>query len=258
MDESKDRPDKVPDPAAKEPARNAQRATQPQAVAPRPELSDEERARLEARNGLLQFDAMLEKIRAGIKDSTGFRLRPSDILHLHRVATEGLQDDAGRFRGGPVEIHGTKHEPPPATDVPRLVDDLCDELRARWSTATPVHLAAYVMWRLNWIHPFSDGNGRTTRAVSYLVMCVRMGFEVPGTKAIPHLIAEDKFPYYDALDAADEAVKKGGEDVSEMEELLCGFLAAQLLRVHREATGIDPEAIYGDEDASNARTPPPA
>ena len=27
-----------------------------------------------------------------------------------------------------------------------------------WDDSTPVHLASYVMWRLNWIHPFTDGN----------------------------------------------------------------------------------------------------
>jgi hypothetical protein len=34
--------------------------------------------------------------------------------------------------------------------------------------ATAIHLAAYLMWRLNWIHPFADGNGRTARMTSYV------------------------------------------------------------------------------------------
>jgi hypothetical protein len=31
----------------------------------------------------------------------------------------------------------------------------------------PTELAAYGLWRLNWIHPFVEGNGRTARAVCY-------------------------------------------------------------------------------------------
>ncbi|MBL8221394.1 MAG: Fic family protein, partial [Bryobacterales bacterium] len=31
-----------------------------------------------------------------------------------------------------------------------------------------------VMWRLNWIHPFFGGNGRTARSASYLVLCASL------------------------------------------------------------------------------------
>lgn len=36
------------------------------------------------------------------------------------------------------------------------------------------HLGAYVLWKLNWIHPFADGNGRTARAVAYVVMSIKL------------------------------------------------------------------------------------
>ncbi len=54
--------------------------------------------------------------------------------------------------------------------------------------------------------------------------------------SIPERIAKDKFPYYDALDAADAAWRNGELDVSKMEALLEGHLAAQLLSVHEAAT----------------------
>jgi hypothetical protein len=44
------------------------------------------------------------------------------------------------------------------------------------------------MWSMNWIHPFFGGNGRTARALSYLVLSVKLGFVRPGTKTIPELI----------------------------------------------------------------------
>ena len=93
------------------------------------------------------------------------------------------------------------------------------------------------MWRLNWIHPFDDGNGRTSRAVSYLVLCVRTGSRLPGSNTIPDRIADNKFPYYDALDAADAAWKDERLDVSAMEKLLEDHLAAQLVQVFNAAKG---------------------
>ena len=93
------------------------------------------------------------------------------------------------------------------------------------------------MWRVNWIHPFFGGNGRTARAVSYLVLCARLGFRIPGTPTIPESIAAERGPYYRASQAADTAWADGRIDLSEMEALMTGLLAKQLLAVHRQATG---------------------
>jgi hypothetical protein len=60
---------------------------------------------------------------------------------------------------------------------------------------------------------------------------------LPGTKTIPERIAEQKQPYYQALDAADAALKKGTIDVTEMEELLESHLKDQLVETFKAATG---------------------
>lgn len=87
------------------------------------------------------------------------------------------------------------------------------------------------MWRVNWIHPFAGGNGRTSRAVSYLVLCSKLGFRLPGTNTIPEQIVANRQPYYSALDAADAAWADGRIDVSEMEQLLAEMLSNQLASV---------------------------
>lgn len=102
---------------------------------------------------------------------------------------------------------------------------------------SPVHLAAYLMWRINWVHPFSDGNGRTARALSYAVLCIRLGYRLPGAKTIPEQIAANKFPYYEALEDADKADKNGRIDVNTLETLLSDKLAVQLLQLHKDAVG---------------------
>lgn len=116
-----------------------------------------------------------------------------------------------------------------------MVEEMCDYVNHNWNSKSPIHLAAYLMWRVNWIHPFAGGNGRTSRAVSYLVMCSRLGYRVPGTLTIPEQIVANREPYYAALDVADAAWVGGELDVSAMEKLLSEMLAAQLLSVHKQA-----------------------
>jgi fido (protein-threonine AMPylation protein) len=192
-------------------------------------LSEPEKARQEALNTLRQYDRMVEIINETLRSPQRFRLRPSMIQELNRISIQNLEAEAGRWRDSPVVIEGSQHQPPPADDVPRRVDELCDYVTDNWDAQTPFHLAAYVMWRLNWIHPFVDGNGRTTRAVSYYVLCAKLGFHIPGVTTVPEMIAQNKDPYYEALEAADSAGKSGSVDVSDMELLLSELLAKQMV-----------------------------
>ena len=52
----------------------------------------------------------------------------------------------------------------------------------------PTMLPAYALWRLNWIHPFVEGNGRTARAACYYLICMRQGRLLPGRKIVPERI----------------------------------------------------------------------
>lgn len=121
--------------------------------------------------------------------------------------------------------------------VPELVESLCDYVNDHWNDASAIHLAAFVMWRLNWIHPFADGNGRTSRVLSFVVLSTKLGTVLPGTPTLPDLIVDHRHLYEDALDAADDAWKAGTLDVSAMENLLEGLLAKQLARVYELAGG---------------------
>lgn len=214
----------------------------------------DEIARREARNALRQFDTLVRRINLGLDPNRPFRLRLSIVLELNRVAIDGLSEYAGVFRPGGVKIQGSKHEPPEAHLVPELVEGMCDYVSNTWNGNTAVHLAAYVMWRLNWIHPFVDGNGRTARAVSYLVLCVRSGFQLPGKNTIPEQIADNKTPYYEALEAADLAWKERRIDLTDLENLLGDKLATQLLEVYQDATGSSGELARGSPSADLSAT----
>ena len=79
-----------------------------------------------------------------------FKLRPSTVQALQRAAIQGIYTCAGNYRTQPVQIHGTIHQPPPADKVASLAEEMCDYVNDNWKR-TAIHLAAYAMWRLNWI-----------------------------------------------------------------------------------------------------------
>lgn len=196
----------------------------------------EERAKAEARNGLKQYDVGIAAAQEAI-DRGAFRFRPSLILSLQREALRGISSFAGNYRPAAVAIEGSKHEPVGAHLVAELVEDLCDYVNENWQSKTAIHLAAYVMWRLNWIHPFADGNGRTSRIASYIVLSINLGVVLPGSPTIPDQIVDNRQPYFDALDAADEAWRSGTVDVSKMEALIESMLARQLMSIYAQAGG---------------------
>jgi Fic family protein len=179
----------------------------------------------------------MEIVSDALSKGAQYTLRPSALLALHRTALEGISTYAGNYRPAGIEIQGSKHTPPGAHLVPELIEEMCDYVNDRWSKSTPVHLAAYLMWRLNWIHPFVDGNGRTSRVLSYVALCIRLGFRLPGTMTIPEQIERDRSPYFQALDHADAACKRGNIDVSAMEAVIEGLLAKQLTNVYELAAG---------------------
>jgi Fic family protein len=181
-------------------------------------------AAIEAKNALLQFDELRRLI--GERGSD-LRLTPDDICNLQRITVQGIFACAGSFRTGPINISHTPHQPPEHPEVPLLVQEMCDY--ANSVSTQPIHCSAYLMWRLNWIHPFADGNGRTSRAISYLALCCGYAMEFPGRVTVPDLISVKKQPYYDALDAADAACKDGRLDVREMESLIEELLRQQIM-----------------------------
>ena len=205
------------------------------------------KAEAEAANGLRQYDYAVQAVYQSIERKP-FKLRPSQIYAFHREALQGISAYAGLTRPASVEIRGSKHTPPGAHLVQELVEDLCEYVNDRWADATPVHLAAYVMWRLNWIHPFADGNGRTSRILSFFVLSTKLETVLPGTPTYVELVTQHRADYENALDEADEASLSGEVNVSAMERLIESLLAKQLANVYQMAGGKLQTSTNGTSD----------
>ncbi|HTV26452.1 MAG TPA: Fic family protein [Xanthobacteraceae bacterium] len=222
-------------PSAEREARES-RAAEPELITD-PDL----KAEAEAANGLLQYDYAVKSVSEALERKP-FKLRVSRILSFQREALQGISAFAGLTRPAGVQIEGSMHEPPAAHLAQELLEEMCDYVNEHWKDASAIHLAAYAMWRLNWIHPFVDGNGRTSRILSFYVMSVKLGSVLPGTPTFPDLVKAHRDAYEDALDLADAACKEGRTDVTAMEALIESLLAKQLARVYELAGGrtLDP------------------
>jgi hypothetical protein len=189
--------------------------------------------RVQELNLIRQYDLLTNCIELGLKQGP-FALDKYTIWSLNHVAVANISQFGGRFREEPIYLEN--HIPPHFREVPNLMDRFLSTIHENWGIWSPTELAAYGLWRLNWIHPFIEGNGRTARAICYYLMCVRTGALLRGRKIVPERIREDRKPYYKALKECDIAWEEGKLDLSYMEDYLAGLLQAQL-----EDDGLPPE-----------------
>lgn len=181
--------------------------------------------RVQAQNLNRQYGLLMNCIEVGIEKGP-VSFDKYLLWALNHVAVANLCQLGGRFRKEPVSIGN--HQPPHFLEVDDLMDRFITTVQENWFDLTPTALAAYGLWRLNWIHPFVDGNGRTARAACYFLVCVRAKSFLPGTKILPDRIRESRENYIAALRAADEAWERGVLDFSQMEEYIAQLLGEQL------------------------------
>ncbi len=183
-------------------------------------------ARIQEQNLLRQYDLLTNCVEVvlskGIESFDKYTL-----WALNAAAVANIAQFGGRFRREPIYVG--HHIPPRFDDVPDLVDQFLSVVHENWTIVThPTILPAYALWRLNWIHPFIEGNGRTARAACYLLMCARQRTLLPGKKIVPERIRENRDPYYAALEVTDRHWADGHFNVDDLADYLAGLLRDQL------------------------------
>jgi Fic family protein len=123
-------------------------------------------------------------------------LKEQDIMVLHQIIMRGIDDEAGRFRTTEVRVARTNFIPPPAYEIPHLIEELIDCYNRDPDELRPIELAAILHHRFVWIHPFHDGNGRVARLLMNLAL-TRSGYP------IAVILNVDRSKYYDTLKKAD-------------------------------------------------------
>jgi len=130
---------------------------------------------------------------------------PKDFLRAHATLMAGLVRDAGRWRAGDVGVmRGQKvgHIAPRAPRVPELMHELLAYLAEVVETPAVVK-ACVAHYEIEFIHPFSDGNGRIGRLWQHVILLR----ESPVFALVPteSVIKEHQRAYYAALGRSDRA-----------------------------------------------------
>lgn len=121
-----------------------------------------------------------------------------DLLQIHQLILQGIDNpNAGKYRNVQVLISGAKHIPPQPYLVPKEMESLFIWYNENKDHLHPVELSAEMHERLVTIHPFIDGNGRTSRLLMNLIL-LQNGFPI----AILKGDTDSRLKYYSALETA--------------------------------------------------------
>lgn len=180
---------------------------------------------LEVANGARQYDFLRSLVGTSLAVQTHF-LSAQILKALNFQAITCLHAYAGEYR--PCQVTVGNHVPPEHYRVDGLMDDFVNRANHAWETADPLTLAAFVLWRLNHIHPFINGNGRSARAACYFVLCVKVGQWLPGTTILPELLRRERARYVDALQKVDQSAAAGALDLGPLHALIAELLAEQI------------------------------
>lgn len=136
-----------------------------------------------------------ELVTGATSSGSRFVLSEALIKDLHLTAMNKLLDDAGLYRKIAVSLTNSPHVPP------------------NW---------------LNWIHPFRNGNGRTARAASYLVLGAKYGKLLPPKNTVIEQIVAAK-PMHDHLLRQADMIYTSTQNIEVAIKPLCDFMNGLLI-----------------------------
>ena len=141
------------------------------------------------------------------------RLTVEGLLTVHRLLTDQTLDnaeEAGQFRQHD-NIHVVDaidgeiiHKPPASSSIPAFAAELCQFFNDESPDyfLHPVVKASIIHLLIGYFHPFTDGNGRTARALFYWYL-LRKGYWLTEYLSISRVIKESRMQYYRAFQYAE-------------------------------------------------------
>ena len=165
-------------------------------------------------------------------------LSKSYLLELHKRVVMGLPTGPGQggdrtpgaFRTGQAIITQSEHRPPTSMAVDSYMDELIDFVTRDDDPRYDLIKIAIAHHRFVWIHPFTNGNGRTVRLFTYALL-MKYGFRVATAQRILNptaVFCNDRDQYYQMLMQADTGTDEG---LTQWCEYVLGGLKVELEKV---------------------------
>jgi len=195
------------------------------------------------------FDLVSGYLRSGLPITEGL------IREIHKKLVEGVRGGAA----GPGEYRKVQnyvvnsatgkaiYTPPPPHDVPILMAEMVGWLK-RAGDIHPVLVSGIAQFQLVHIHPFLDGNGRTSRLLSTLCL-YRAGYDFKRLFAISEYYDRNRPAFYRAI----QSVRERDMDLTGWLEYFVGGLATQMREVTRRGEMAIRRDVLTSEHRLNVR-----
>jgi Fic family protein len=177
------------------------------------------------------------------------------LLEIHRLTTDRIvmPDQSGKFRVRQVVLKNSltgqvSYTPPPAAEMPFLVEDLINWINHEETKELhPVLKAGIIHYELARIHPFVEGNGRTARAVANLIMFLD-GYDIRKFFSLEEYFDSDPYNYYLTLQSvSNQLVMDTHErDLTPWLEYFVHGVAIELSRVKERVKRISADSHVKD------------
>lgn len=173
----------------------------------------------------------------------GLKIDEHTILHLHQLCVqgiEGMETQAGRYRSvqnfivaGPQRT--IVYTPPSPEKVPDLMGNLVEWIQnAQKKEVSPLIISAIAHYEFESIHPFVDGNGRTGRALSTLIL-YKMGYDTKSFFSLEEYFDAHPNDYYGNLKKIRKAYAENpNPDLTEWVEFFVHALGVEMVQVESE------------------------
>lgn len=206
-----------------------------------------------SRNRARQFD-FLQTSYVVSAHAGGLEIDHEFICTLNAYATRYISPQPGRYRRHYNVMVG-QHNPSHWSLVYEEMEGFIDTLHKNWAKWTPFEASAYTLWGVNHVHPFCEGNGRTARALSYYVLCLKLGQWLPGSTTVLELIRLQHREYYcDILQRMHDGRQRPSmmTDLAEMTTLITNLVREQVAIAQQEiaARGAEPSSGASAADPS--------
>lgn len=168
----------------------------------------------------------IEVLKTIFDEHDAIPVKESTILQMHRDMLHHSDKDQGhlgQYKFGPNRVEakdqsgnvvGVIFDPTPPHLTPKEIRELCDWYN--WATETkfkhPLILAANFLFEYLAIHPFQDGNGRTSRLLTNL-MLLREGYDFAKVVSHERIVEDNKVDYYLALNKTQSTWKSDAENM---------------------------------------------
>lgn len=187
------------------------------------------------------------------------------ILRIHKLVTDRTlsEEQSGHYRKGLVYVVRQQlgmpdkvlYTAPGAQKVPQLMSDLVEWIRnTEKEDVHPIIVAGIVHQEIAAIHPFSDGNGRTARALATLILYER-SYDFRRLFALEDYYNKDRPQYYKRINIGKNYEERRTDFTPWLEYFVKGFkeeiddVKAKVISLSRRKVGEEADSqIFLDKD----------